>query len=120
MSLSILLVDDEAALLKLNHEILTNHGFKVIPAESAEKALEILEHKTVDVLISDIIMPGMDGYQLAAIVKEKYPDIKIQLASGFTDNRNMDMVDESLQQNLLSKPFNSQTLLQRIHVLLNE
>ena len=117
---TILLVDDEAALLKLNHEILTNHGFKVIPAESAEKALEILEHKTVDVLISDIIMPGMDGYQLAAIVKEKYPDIKIQLASGFTDNRNMDMVDESLQQNLLSKPFNSQTLLQRIHVLLNE
>ena len=65
-------------------------------------------------------MPDMDGYQLAAIVKEKYPSIKIQLASGFSDERNMDKIDESLRQNLLLKPFNSQALLQRIRELLNE
>ena len=65
-------------------------------------------------------MPEMDGYQLAAIVKEKYPSIKIQLASGFSDERNMDKIDESLQQNMLIKPFNSQALLQRIRELLNE
>jgi len=117
---TILLVDDEAALLELNCEIVAQQGFNVISAESAKKALEILEHETVDLLVSDIIMPEIDGYQLAAMVKEKYPGIKIQLISGFTDDRNMSMIDENLQKNILYKPFNSQSLLQRIHELLNE
>lgn len=117
---TILIVDDEPALLRLSSEILKRHGFNVLSVESAKKALQILEHETVDLVFSDVIMPEMDGYQLAALVKEKYPAIKIQLASGFTDNRNMGMVDESLQQNLLFKPFNSQSLLQRIRERLNE
>ena len=117
---TILLVDDEPALLRLNCEILARQDFKVIVAESAKKALEILEHETVDLLLSDILMPEMDGYQLAAIVKEKYPNIIIQLISGFTDELNMGMVDESLQKNILFKPFNSQSFLQRINELLNE
>ena len=117
---TILLVDDEAVLLSLNCEILARQGFNAIAAESAKKALEILEHETVDLLISDIIMPEMDGYQLAANVKEKYPSIKIQLISGFTDARNVGMVDENLQKNILFKPFNSQSFLQRVHELLNE
>jgi two-component system, cell cycle sensor histidine kinase and response regulator CckA len=116
---TILLVDDEPALLNLNCEILSQQGFNVISTESAKKALDILEHEAVDLLISDIIMPEMDGYQLAAIVKEKYPDIKIQLVSGFDDSHNMEVLDESLQMNLLYKPFNSKLLLQKIHELLN-
>ena len=104
----------------MNCEILAQQGFNVISAESAKKALEILEHETVDLLLSDIIMPEIDVYQLTAMVKEKYPSKKIQLISGFTDDRNMGMVDENLQQNILFKPFNSQSLLQRIHELLNE
>ena len=82
--------------------------------------MEILKIETVDLLLSDVIMPEMDGFQLAAIVKEKYPDIKIQLASGFTDDRNMDVVDEDLRQNILPKPYNSQSLLQRIRELLHD
>ncbi len=117
---TILVVDDEPALLSLSCEILRQHGFNVIAAENAKKALGILEqNKSIELLISDIIMPEMDGYQLSAIVKEKYPTIKIQLASGFADNSNMDMVDESLQKNLLLKPFNSRALLQRVRDLLN-
>jgi len=117
---SILVVDDESSLLNLTREILSQHGFNVITAENAKKALDILEHEHVDILISDIIMPEIDGYQLAAMVKEKYPAIKIQLASGFADNRNAGMVDENLQKSLLHKPFNSQILLQRIRELLIE
>ncbi len=117
---TILLVDDEPVILKLNHEILNSHGFKVICAESAKEALNILEHESIDILVSDVIMPEMDGYQLAAIVKEKYPAIKIQLASGFTDKRNMSIADECLQQDLLHKPFDSEDLLQRIRALCDE
>jgi len=117
---TILVVDDEPALLDLTHEILSSHGFNVISVESAKEALNILQHEPIDILISDIIMPEMDGYQLAAMVKEKYPGIKIQLVSGFTDTSNMDMIDKSLQQNLLHKPFNSQALLQRIRELCDD
>lgn len=117
---TILVVDDEHSLLNLSHEILSSHGFNVILANSAKEALDILEHKSIDIMISDVIMPEMDGYQLAAIVKDKYPEIKIQLASGFSDNHNMVMVDDELQQNLLTKPFNSKTLLQKIHEFIKD
>ena len=116
---TILLVDDEVLLLNLSSEILGQHGFKVICAESAEEALKILQHESIDILISDIVMPEMNGYELASIVKEKYPDIKIQLASGFSGQHSADMIDEDLQQNLLHKPFSQQDLLQKIQELLN-
>ncbi len=63
-------------------------------------------------------MPDMDGYQLAAAVIEKYPEVKIQLASGFSDERHLDMADNSLHEHLLHKPYHSKTLLKRIRELL--
>ena len=118
-SATILVVDDERALRDLTCEILEQKGFTVISAESAENALAVLEHESVDLMISDIIMPEVDGYQLASIVMQKYPSIKIQLVSGFTDERNLSIIDEILRQNLLYKPFSSKALLQRIHELLD-
>jgi YesN/AraC family two-component response regulator len=82
--------------------------------------MSVLEHKTIDIMISDVIMPGIDGYQLAATVKEKYPDIEIQLVSGFSDSRNLDTVDKKLRQSLLLKPVDSQILLKRICKLLDK
>lgn len=117
---TILVVDDETELCSIIYEILSPYGFNVIQAESAKKALAILEHKTIDLLFSDIIMPEMNGYQLAAIVKEKYPEIIIQLISGFSDDSDAGLVDEELQKNILDKPFSSLTLLTRIKQLLKE
>jgi PAS domain S-box-containing protein len=116
---AILLVDDEPALLSLTAEILTQQGYRIFSAESAKQALGILEQETIDMLFSDVIMPEMDGYQLAAIVQEKYPEIKIQLASGFSDDRHMGIVDDKLRQNLLHKPVNAQTLLKRLRNILD-
>ena len=116
----ILVVDDEPDLLELTHENLMLHGFIVFCAGDATQALGILEHESIDLLISDVLMAGIYGYQLAAIVKEKYPNIKIQLVSGFSGSRNRDMVDENLQRNILNKPFNSQNLLERIRHLFDE
>ncbi|MCK4742831.1 MAG: PAS domain S-box protein [Sulfuriflexus sp.] len=116
---TILLVDDEVSLLKLNSDILKEHGYKTLCADNAQHALQLLERKNIDLMLSDIIMPEMDGYQLASMVGDKYPDIKIQLASGFSDHSNSKLVDETLRKNILSKPFSSQQLLEKIRTLLD-
>ncbi len=116
---TILVVDDEEALCDLAEEILLKHGYKVLRAPSGEKALEILETETVHLLFSDVIMPGMDGYELASRVKKKYPDIIIQLASGFSNMRHESEFDEKLHQQRLLKPYRSKILLHRIRALLD-
>jgi len=117
---NILVVDDEPALLSLTCGILAQQGYNIFSANSAQNALDILHHETIDLLISDIIMPEIDGYQLASMVKEKYPAIKIQLISGFPDDSNAGIVDDKLQKNILLKPFSSLALLQRTYDLLKE
>ena len=116
---NILVVDDETALLNFTSELLSRQGYRVFRAESAKQALQILEREQIDLLLSDVIMPEMDGYQLAALVQEKYPAIKIQLASGFAETWNTGVFDESLRQKLLDKPYNSQVLLKTIRSLLD-
>ncbi len=116
---TILVVDDEQALLDLSCEILSQQGYHALPAKNAEQVLEILEQRDVDLLFCDIIMPDMDGYELAGIVRQKYPEIKIQLASGFTDDHHVGMIDDELHKNLLYKPYASQVLLKRIRKLLD-
>ncbi len=117
---SIVVVDDEPALLDISKEILIQNGYQVFSAECAEQALVILANESIDLLISDVIMPDMDGYQLASIVNKNYPAIKIQLISGFTDDRHLNMIDEELHHNLLYKPLKSNVLLKRIRDLLDE
>ena len=116
---SILIVDDEPALLELIYEVLSEKNYQVFCAERAEQALEILETEDIDLLITDIIMPDMDGYALAAIVQQKYPDIKIQLASGFSGKDHAGQIGKNIAQNLLQKPYNADTLLRKIRALLH-
>jgi len=116
----ILVVDDEVALLDLTKEVLTNHGYKVICTESGEQALEILKSKSVDLLLSDVVMPGMDGYQLANEVEKHYPMVKIQMVSGYSDEQNKNLTNDLLHQQRLHKPCSSKQLLRRIRSLLDE
>lgn len=117
---SILVVDDEPALLSLTTEVLSENGYSVISAKNSQEALEKLEDNQVDIVLSDVIMPGMNGFKLAHIIKEKYPKIKIQLASGFNNQENIDIVDKKLRDNILPKPYTIDELLKKIRNLLDE
>ncbi len=117
---TILLVDDEPALLEVTNKILCSSGFNVFCAQDATRALKILDRENIDILISDVIMESIDGYELASIVKKKYPDIKIQIVSGFAGSRNTDMRDISLHKNMLQKPVDSGDLLSRIYELIDK
>ena len=114
---TVLVVDDEQALVELATDILTAQGYKVLNANNGEKALEVLNNNHVDILFSDVIMPNMDGYQLAEIVKNKFPNVKIQLASGFVGEHEKHIVDKALQEGLLYKPYTSRALLESIRSL---
>ncbi|HHI94462.1 MAG TPA: response regulator [Gammaproteobacteria bacterium] len=117
---TLLVVDDELALLELAQNILTTQGYRVLTADDGEQALTVLETESVDLVISDVIMPNMDGYQLAAKVRQRYPHIKLQMVSGFSDDRHDGMTDDALHQNMLYKPYTSHTLLTHVRSRLNE
>jgi len=115
----ILVVDDEPSLLNLGSTILRKRGYGVVSASCGAEALEILEREHIDLLLTDIIMPEMDGYQLTAVVQKKYPKMKILLASGFTDNRNVDNIDSEIQNNILRKPYYADVMLKKVRKLLD-
>jgi len=117
---TLLVVDDEPDLVILAQEILSAHGYRVLTAGDGTQALDILKNEKVDLIISDVIMPDMNGYELAAKVQKKYPHIKIQMVSGFADDRLDHMANNDLHQNQLYKPYTSASLLKNIRRLLDE
>ncbi len=112
----ILVVDDEVDLLSIMKNIISKQGYTVFCAENGKQALDIIEAEEIDLLVSDVVMPEMDGYELAAIVQDKYPQIKIQLASGFDE---VDHAEVELVNDILQKPYEAEDLLRRIKYLLS-
>ena len=89
---SILVVDDELLIRDLLYDFFSGQGWRIAVAENGEKALAVLQDKEIDLVLSDIKMPEMDGLQLAETLKERHPDLNIFI----TDQG----WDESLRQNL--------------------
>jgi two-component system cell cycle sensor histidine kinase/response regulator CckA len=116
----ILLVEDEAPLLKLAERALSRAGFAVLPAGSAEEALELLEAGAPKplALVSDVVMPGMDGLALAARLRERDPSLPVLLVSGYAEvalGRDLDA--ERLR--LLPKPYGLADLVAELRALLS-
>lgn len=116
---TILVVDDEPELQQITEQILTGQGYRVLTASDGIQALAVLKQTPVALLISDVIMPNMDGYQLAARARQEFPELKIQMVSGFSGDRQDSVKDESLLRNMLYKPYAARTLLVRIRQLLD-
>ena len=116
---SILVVDDEPAMLELMKEILAAKGYKVLTAKDGRAALDVLKREKIDLLVSDVIMPEMDGFELAAKIQDEYPATKIQLVSGFAENRHKIVEDPELNRRLLQKPFTAQVLRHRVREILD-
>lgn len=114
----ILVVDDEPDLMELTCEVLRMANYKVTGVTSGTDALAFLSSNRVDLLISDILLPQMNGYELAKIVKEQYPHIKIQLISGHSELSN-NVIDQKLQEDVLLKPFMSAELIAKVKSHIN-
>lgn len=117
---TILVVDDKSEIRNMVGDILGKNGYQVISVENGIKALDVLEKEHVDLLLSDVLMPGMDGYELAEKVKTLYPSVKVQLTSGYAEIDHVSHIDDDLHQKLLTKPYHLKSLLWRIRELLDE
>ncbi|HSM56255.1 MAG TPA: ATP-binding protein [Candidatus Sulfomarinibacteraceae bacterium] len=117
---TILVVDDEAVMRDAPVSILGALGYRVLLADHAEQALEILAEEMVDLLFTDIVMPGeMMGVGLARAAQARQPGVKVLLTSGLTLGQlQVAEADNPLVANLLTKPYDRRQLAYRVrHVL---
>ncbi len=84
-AITILVVDDESMMRNLLEKILSRDGYSVLNAEDGEQALEVLRTQKVDILISDIKMPRLDGFGLLKIVKMEFPDLGVIMMTAYGD-----------------------------------
>jgi CheY-like chemotaxis protein len=83
--LTVLIVDDDTDVLEIATTLFEDIGLTVLRAERGERALDILrEHPTIELLFTDISMPGMTGWELAHIAKQMRPELKVLYTSGYT------------------------------------
>jgi two-component system, cell cycle sensor histidine kinase and response regulator CckA len=114
---TILVVEDHPLLLKLVTEILEDAHFTVLAASSAKKAIRIEAEfsGTINLLLSDVMMPGMSGPDLAKKLKEQRPEMRIILMSAYPDGA---LLVLNYGWHFIQKPFMPQALVGRIkHVL---
>ena len=111
---TILVVDDELAIISMTVQMLSSHGYKMFSATSGKEALTILENEAIDLVLSDVIMPEMDGFELAHLLRYTHPNVKILLSSGLENIQGKSVTNEALSKNLLTKPYTAEQLLIKI------
>ena len=107
----ILLVDDEEGYRELIARLLTKAGYEVLQAADGLEALSLLEESKVDLVISDILMPALNGYALVARLRAKWPAMPVILTTGFLPAAKTMM---NCLVDFMPKPINAETLIDMI------
>jgi len=115
----ILIVDDDATVRHLMHEFMGTVGYLSHMAASGEDALEILQENTIDVVITDIMMPGMDGLELTERIKQQY-SIEIIVMTGYSGDYSYEEVIHKGASDFVFKPVRFEELLLRLKRVLKE
>lgn len=117
---TILLVEDDPALRKMAAEVLRDTGYKVLTAPSGPDALQIAaEHRGhLDVLLTDIVMPGMTGRELATLVTVRHPQTQVLYMTGYTDDAVVNHGLRGQSMRVLHKPFTHQELVSHVRGVL--
>lgn len=105
---TILTVDDDPDVRNFARVALADAGFRVLEAVSGEAALRLLEEETaIDLLLTDMVMPGLNGLDLAREARRRCPEIKVLFASGYWQH----IVTDLDEHDLLSKPYRQSELV---------
>ena len=118
---TILLVDDEKTILEIGKNILSRFGYKVLTAENGEKAVDIYSKnkKMINMVILDLNMPGMGGLKSFEKLKEIDPEVKVIIATGYSDSKNEIESNKYFNKNIIKKPFPLSDLLEKVREVLD-
>ena len=118
----IMVVDDELILRQMVTEVLKGNGYKVLAFGSGQEAVDQYADLKgrIDLILLDMVMPGMNGYETFKAIREHDADVPILLTSGFSQVEQANELIESGAKGMLYKPYRSDELLQRIRTIIDE
>jgi two-component system cell cycle sensor histidine kinase/response regulator CckA len=113
---TVLLVEDEDAVRVFGSRALRNKGYRVLEANDGEDALDVIngEGTGIDLIITDVVMPGMDGHTLVRLIREEIPGIKVILMSGYAEDAIPGGIGQDASVHFLPKPFSLQDLAGKV------
>ena len=117
----LLVVDDEPPVLRLVTRILATDNYDVVSAESGEVAVRVMEQPGfagVDLLVTDLMMPGMNGRELAGVVRKRYPNARVLYVTGFADTLFKGLQELGAGESFIEKPFGAEGLLEATRLLM--
>jgi PAS domain S-box-containing protein len=118
---TILLIDDEEMITDVGQTMLTNLGYEVMVAGSGKEAVEIVRsaNHTIDLVVLDMIMPGMDGGTTFTQIREILPDVPVILSSGYSKNEQAEEIMRRGCNGFIQKPFHLSDLSEKIRTILD-
>jgi DNA-binding response OmpR family regulator len=116
----ILIVDDDESIRTLLSAQLTGQGYEVSSVDGGGVAIETLGSQSYDVILLDIQMPTVDGFEVLKYAKEKQPATKVIMLSGFADMKNMIVAKQLGADQFVSKPYEFTELLSALQAVLGE
>lgn len=117
---SILVVDDELLIRDLLYDFFSGQGWQITVAESSEKALQVLKDRTVDLVLTDIKMPELDGLQLATQLRESRPDLPVVVMTGYPSVDSAVSALRARVADYVIKPFNINQLFKLLEATIQK
>jgi len=113
---TVLLVEDEDAVRMFGARALRNKGYKVLEAMNGEGALDVINNsgEAIDLIISDVVMPGIDGHTLVRLVRHERPEVKVILMSGYAEDAFRQEISRDPSIAFLAKPFSLRGLASKV------
>ena len=118
---TVLLTEDEQDVREIAREFLESGGYKVVEAKDASEAIELARQHNgaIDLLVTDMVMPGMTGQELAVHLQREYPGLCIVFMSGYSEHAATEMANADPSVRLLSKPFSRGAILRTVREILH-
>ena len=119
---TVLLADDDRSVRTFATRVLRRAGYRVLVAESGDAALAEIEREgsAIDLLVTDVVMPGLDGAELAARARELHPSLRVLFMSGYPADLTTGERLVPMGAALLQKPFASEGILTRVAAMLED
>ena len=117
----VLVVEDDPQVRSLVRTLLAGDGYRVVEAGTGQEGLEVAEQLQgrFDLLISDMLLPELSGFDLASRLRERWPDLKVLFMTGYVEGEIVQRCVEELGAEFLDKPFTPSTMRRKVRELIS-